>query len=470
MAVVTPAPAAFMSYARFDDQHDDGWLTRLREQLSAEVRALTGRDFAIFQDRSDIAWGQNWQQRIDEALDTVTLLLVIITPSLFSSSACRAEVNKFLDRERDLGRQDMILPVYYISAREMDDAALRETDDLAKVLASRQVADLRELRGERISSPRMRRIIEQLAIRMRDHVTAHGRQQEGARAIPGGDVGEGVAAKIDGRVTGVGNVSLYWQGWLPKGRVTGVVLLCHGACEHSGRYHKVVNALAPDNWAVYGVDHRGHGQSGDSAGKRVHVERFSDWVGDFDIFRRKVTARHRDLPVFVLGHSLGGQIALGYALDHQQDLRGLVLSAPYLTTTVNPVVQQVGRIVRPFAPTTRPHLVDLDKISQDHKVVEDYKLDPYVFHDNPTLKMGDVIRSQFDVLIERSHDLRIPLLIQHGTEDKIADPKGSQRLAEACGSPDTDLRLYPGFWHEIYNEPEGQKPLDDLRGWLAKHR
>ncbi len=209
------------------------------------MRALTGHDFAIFQDRSDIAWGQNWQQRIDEALDTVTLLQVIITPSLFSSSACRAEVNKFLDRERDLGRQDMILPVYYISAREMDDAALRETDDMAKVLASRQVADLRELRGERISSPRMRRIIEQLAIRMRDHVTAHGRQQDDAPAIPGGDVGEGVAAKIDGRVTGVGNVSLYWQGWLPKGRVTGVVLLCHGACEHSGRYHKVVNALSP---------------------------------------------------------------------------------------------------------------------------------------------------------------------------------------------------------------------------------
>jgi TIR domain len=93
-----------MSYARFDDQHDDGQLSQFREWLGAEVRAQTGQEFAIFQDRNDIAWGQNWQQRIDEALDEVTLLLVIITPSLFGSPPCRAEVARFLGRERVLGR------------------------------------------------------------------------------------------------------------------------------------------------------------------------------------------------------------------------------------------------------------------------------------------------------------------------------------------------------------------------------
>jgi hypothetical protein len=104
-----------MSYARFDDQHDGGQLSEFREWLGAEVGAQTGQEFAIFQDRNDIAWGQNWQQRIDEALDEVTLLLVIITPSLFGSPPCRAEVARFLDRERVLGRGDLILPVYYIS-------------------------------------------------------------------------------------------------------------------------------------------------------------------------------------------------------------------------------------------------------------------------------------------------------------------------------------------------------------------
>src|SRR5215472_11060026 len=119
-------PAAFMSYVRFNDVHDDGQLSAFRERLSAEVRAQTGKEFPIFQDRSDIAWGQSWQQRIDEALDAVTLLLVIITPGLFRSPACRDEFGKFLDRERALGRADLILPVYYVGAREIDDPQLRE--------------------------------------------------------------------------------------------------------------------------------------------------------------------------------------------------------------------------------------------------------------------------------------------------------------------------------------------------------
>jgi F-box protein 11 len=165
---VAGEPAAFMSYVRFNDQHDDGQLTQFRERLGTEVRAQTGEEFAIFQDRNDIAWGQNWQQRIDETLDVVTLLLVIITPSLFHSPACRAEVKRFLDRERALRRADLILPVYYIDAREMDDPELRERDEMAKVLASRQYADWRELRFEAFTSPQVRKAIAQLASRMRD--------------------------------------------------------------------------------------------------------------------------------------------------------------------------------------------------------------------------------------------------------------------------------------------------------------
>jgi parallel beta-helix repeat protein len=162
------APAAFMSYVRFNDTHDDGQLSQFLERLAAEVRAQTGEKFTIFQDRNDIAWGQNWQQRIDEALDTVTLLLVIITPSLFRSPACQAELQSFLDRERVLNREDLILSVYYISAREMDDPGLREANDMARVLASRQFADWRELRFEPFTSPSVRKAIAQLASRMRD--------------------------------------------------------------------------------------------------------------------------------------------------------------------------------------------------------------------------------------------------------------------------------------------------------------
>jgi parallel beta-helix repeat protein len=157
-----------MSYARFNDMHDDGQLSAFRERLAAEVRAQTGREFVIFQDRADIAWGQNWQKRVDETLDVVTLLLAVITPGFFASKACREELERFLERERELGRDDLILPVYYISAREVDDPDARAADELAVVLASRQFADWRELRFEPLTSPVVRKAVAQLATQMRD--------------------------------------------------------------------------------------------------------------------------------------------------------------------------------------------------------------------------------------------------------------------------------------------------------------
>ena len=161
-------PAAFMSYVRFDDAHEDGQLSAFRERLAGEIRIQTGREFPIFQDRNDIAWSQNWRQRIEETLDSVTLLLVIVTPGLFHSPACRDEVARFRERERKLGRTDLILPLYYVAAQEMDDPDLRVTDELASLLWERQYADWRELRFEPLTSPVVRKALAQLATRMRD--------------------------------------------------------------------------------------------------------------------------------------------------------------------------------------------------------------------------------------------------------------------------------------------------------------
>jgi parallel beta-helix repeat protein len=157
-----------MSYVRFDDAHEDGQLSAFRERLAGEIRIQTGREFPIFQDRKDIAWGQSWRQRIEETLDEATLLLVIVTPGLFLSPACRDEVARFRERERELGRTDLILPVYYVSARELDDPDQRKADELATLLWSRQYADWRELRFEPLTSPVVRKAFAQLATRMRD--------------------------------------------------------------------------------------------------------------------------------------------------------------------------------------------------------------------------------------------------------------------------------------------------------------
>src|SRR3989304_7605505 len=124
-------PAAFMSYVRFDDKHEDGRLTEFRERLSAEVKMQTGEEFPIFQDRDDIKWGQNWKERVEKAIDEVTFLISIITPTFFKSRHCREELERFIEREKELDRNDLILPVYYVTSKLLDDEEKRASDELA---------------------------------------------------------------------------------------------------------------------------------------------------------------------------------------------------------------------------------------------------------------------------------------------------------------------------------------------------
>ncbi|BBF99437.1 MULTISPECIES: alpha/beta hydrolase [Pseudonocardia] len=273
---------------------------------------------------------------------------------------------------------------------------------------------------------------------------------------------------VQGRLPGVGGIELFWQGWLPDGDPTGVLLVSHGIGEHSGRYGSVVDALRPDGWAVYGLDHRGHGRSG---GPRVHVRRYDDLLQDFETFRREIVARHPGLPVFLLGHSLGGQIALAYALRHQNRLTGLALSAPALASdTVPAVLVPVLSLVSRVLPTVRPVGIDTDAISSDPAVVADYRADPLVHHGNPTLALGAAVYATMDTLPARAAELRLPLLVQHGTADRLTDPAGTRTLDESSGSPDTTVRWYEGFWHEIFHEPGRDRPLSDLRQWLGERR
>jgi len=273
--------------------------------------------------------------------------------------------------------------------------------------------------------------------------------------------------RAEGRVVGAGDVELRWRGWLPASP-SGVLLLCHGLGEHAGRYGNVVNAVVTDGWAVYGLDLRGHGLSG---GRRAHVDRYADLLADLDVFRRAVVARHPDLPVVLLGHSMGGQIALAYALDHQADLAGLVLSAPALAgdvvpKPVVPLLRALGRV----APRLRPAGIDVTKISKDPAVVAAYQADPLVHHGKPTLALGLGVVDQFAVLPERARALTVPLLLQHGSADVLTDPAGTRLLARTAGSADKTVLWYDGLWHEIYNEPERAQPLADLREWLAARR
>ena len=183
--VAKQKPAAFMSYVQSDDKY--GHLTQFRERLSDEVRVHIGVEFPIFQDRKDILWGQNWKERIEESIDEVTFLIPIITPSFFNSSACRDELERFLEREKKLGRNDLVLPVYYVDCPLLNDEVKRAGDELAHVIATRQYADWRELRFEPFTFPQVGKTLAQLAVQIRDALDRV--RASGKRAVLESDAG-----------------------------------------------------------------------------------------------------------------------------------------------------------------------------------------------------------------------------------------------------------------------------------------
>ena len=161
-------PGAFFSYVRFNDDRDDGRIGQLCEDLSREVQAQTGDPFPIWRDRNDIAWGEQWEERLNHGLDAATFLLVVITPSWFKSLYCRKEFERFLKVEKKRARRDLILPIVYIEARVVTDEKLREQDPIAQELARRQLFSFTDLRFEPWTSADVGKRIAQMATAIRD--------------------------------------------------------------------------------------------------------------------------------------------------------------------------------------------------------------------------------------------------------------------------------------------------------------
>ncbi|MBV9761524.1 MAG: right-handed parallel beta-helix repeat-containing protein [Acidobacteriaceae bacterium] len=161
-------PIGFFSYVRREDQYENEVLSRIRERLSGEVGLQTGRSFEIFQDRNEIKWGQQWKLRIKDSLDTSTFLIPVLTPGFFHSPACREEVEIFLAREEELGRGDLILPIYYVDIPELRREEAQAKDKLLSIFAARQYVDWRDLRFESPTSPQVGKTLANMARQIRD--------------------------------------------------------------------------------------------------------------------------------------------------------------------------------------------------------------------------------------------------------------------------------------------------------------
>lgn len=260
----------------------------------------------------------------------------------------------------------------------------------------------------------------------------------------------------------------YRQAWTVPEPV-GAVVLVHGAHEHGGRYRHVAERLAAAGYATHAVDHPGHGRS---PGRRGNIGSMAAAVDGVAALVRHAGEQHPGVPLFVYGHSLGGLIALQYLTGTPAPrVAGAVISAAALdTSAANAVQRAVAPLLSRVLPDVGVLQLDAEAVSRDPEVVRDYRTDPLNHTGKMVARTGAELMATALAMPQRLPALTLPLLVLHGTADRLVPPAASEVVRARAGSPDLTVRTYEGLFHEPHNEPEKDAVLEDVVAWLDAHR
>ena len=271
-----------------------------------------------------------------------------------------------------------------------------------------------------------------------------------------------------GHFPGAGGVNLFWQSWLPDESPRGVVAMAHGVSEHSGRYAWTGKQLAARGYALYALDHRGHGQS---EGARAVIDRVDNAVADLGRLIALAEAESAgDGQPFLFGHSMGGFLALAFATRRQSEIRGLMLSAPVaVLEAASPVQRVASHVLSAVAPKLGVYAINSSTVSRDPEVVRDYDSDPLNFHGKLPARTVHEMAQEVARFPDTVPRIALPLLIQVGTGDELVPPASSELVYGWASSEDKTLKRYDGLYHEILNEPERDAVVADMLEWLDAH-
>ncbi|MDY6791897.1 MAG: alpha/beta hydrolase [Thermodesulfobacteriota bacterium] len=272
----------------------------------------------------------------------------------------------------------------------------------------------------------------------------------------------------DGKFKGVRDTNIYYQYWLPEGEPKAILIVVHGLAEHSGRYMNVVNHMVPSGYAVYTMDHIGHGKSD---GKRAYVKRFRDYTKTLKSYFDMIREWQPEKPIFLIGHSMGGLISAAYLLEYQDELSGAVLSGPSIKVpdNISAVVIFVGKMLSTLTPKAGLIQLEAEGVSRDPAVVAAYVDDPLVYTGKATARLGAELLRTMQRLTEQATKIRLPMMIVQGGDDKLVDPSGARLLYDSISSRDKAIKIYDGFYHEVFNEPEHEHVLNAVKDWIDAH-
>jgi len=263
------------------------------------------------------------------------------------------------------------------------------------------------------------------------------------------------------------NFTLFEQTWSCD-NAKGLVLITHGIAEHSGRYQHVAQSLVEGGYTVIGFDLRGHGQS---SGKRNYINSFQDYLNDLDLVLARAKEKYSTLPLFIFGHSMGGGIVSLFMIERQSEVKGILLSGPSVKVSddISPLLQKISGLISAILPKLPVVTLDSSDISKDPAVVKAYDDDPLNYRGGVLARTGSELLKATKKITAQASIISAPILIMHGSADKLADVSGSEMLYERVSSQDKTLKIYDGLYHEILNEPEQDQVKLEILAWLDAH-
>ena len=265
-------------------------------------------------------------------------------------------------------------------------------------------------------------------------------------------------------VEGAGGAKIFIRSWLPEAKAKALVVLCHGLNAHSGYYGWTAEQLVGAGYAAYAPDLRGRGKSD---GDRFYVDTIDDYAGDVDLAVKLAQSRHPGLPVFLLGHSAGGVVSCIYVLDHPGELAGFICEDFAFQVPGPELALAVIKGLSHVAPHANVLKLHNENFSRDPEAVARMNADPLIANEvQPTQTIAALVRADERLKREFSR-ISLPVLILHGTDDKVTKPSGSQAFYDAAGSKDKTLKLYEGHYHDLLNDAGKETVMADILGWIA---